>query len=44
MWDYYMEKRTAKAIIGALEHLRRLLQTQYGFTIKVVECDNEITE
>ena len=44
MWDYYMEKRTAKAIIGALEHLRRLLQTQYGFTIKVIECDNEITE
>ena len=44
IWDYYMEKCTAKAIIGILEHLRRLLQTQYGFTIKVVKCDNEITE
>jgi hypothetical protein len=44
IWDYYLERRTASAIIGALEHLRRLLHTQYGFQIKVIECDNEIAE
>ena len=37
-------KAHAKAIISALEHLRRLLQTQYGFRLKSFECDNEITE
>ena len=39
IWDFYFDKRTAKAIITALSYLFDLLQSQ-GFKIEVIECDN----
>ncbi|KAL1976427.1 hypothetical protein VTN31DRAFT_2709 [Thermomyces dupontii] len=42
MWDYYLQDRTSASIATALRNLIDLLERQYGVTVKVIKCDNEI--
>lgn len=42
MWDYYLENRYMESIIGALQHLFKLLEIQYNIKPRIIESDNEI--
>ena len=44
LWDYYFkDNRPAKTIIFFLDIMTRFLHQQYNITVKVIECDGEIT-
>ena len=44
MWDFYFkDNRLGKTIINFLDIITRFLRTQYNITVKVIECDGEIT-
>ncbi|XP_044723699.1 integrase core domain-containing protein [Hirsutella rhossiliensis] len=42
-WDYYLQDRRAETINASLGHAIDYLRHQYGFSVKVIECDNELT-
>ncbi|RKK13997.1 hypothetical protein BFJ67_g18001, partial [Fusarium oxysporum f. sp. cepae] len=44
IWDYYLTARTTEAIITAFKSFLSHLEVQHGLKVKVIECDNEITE
>lgn len=43
-WDYYFTERTAIALINTFRSFLGMMETQYHIKVKVIECDNEITE
>lgn len=44
LWDFYhKDNRTAKTIILFLGTIVRFLRKQYNITVKIIECDGEIT-
>jgi hypothetical protein len=44
LWDFYhKDNRTAKSIILFLGTIVRFLKKQYNITVKIIECDGEIT-
>lgn len=43
-WDYYLHDRTTSTITAALNHFLKMMERSYETKVKVVECDNEITE
>ncbi|EGU72716.1 hypothetical protein FOXB_16775, partial [Fusarium oxysporum f. sp. conglutinans Fo5176] len=44
IWDYYLTARTADAIITAFKAFLGHMEWQHSLKIRVIECDNEITE
>ncbi|KAG6996633.1 Retrovirus-related Pol polyprotein from transposon RE1 [Fusarium oxysporum f. sp. conglutinans] len=44
IWDYYLTARTTEAVITAFKSFLSHLEVQHGLKVKVIECDNEITE
>lgn len=44
IWDYYLTSRTTEAIIAVFKSFFEHLQVQHNIKVKVIECDNEITE
>lgn len=43
-WDYYLHDRTTSTITAALNHFLKMMERSYETKVKVVECNNEITE
>ncbi|KAF6527735.1 hypothetical protein HZS61_008037 [Fusarium oxysporum f. sp. conglutinans] len=44
IWDYYLTARTADAIITAFKAFLGHMERQHSLKVRVIECDNEITE
>jgi hypothetical protein len=44
IWNYYFVSRTSEALISAFRSFFAMLELQYSIRIKVIECDNKITE
>lgn len=44
IWDYYLTSRTTEAIITVFKSFFEHLEVQHNIKVRVIECDNEITE
>lgn len=44
IWDYYLTDRKRPTLITAFQRHINLLKNQFDIRVKVIECDNEITE
>ncbi|RMZ87426.1 hypothetical protein DV736_g5352, partial [Chaetothyriales sp. CBS 134916] len=44
IWDYYMTNRSTASIIAIFNSFLGMMKAQHNITVKVIECDNEITE
>lgn len=44
IWDYYLTARTTDAIIAAFKAFLGHIERQHSLKVRVIECDNEITE
>jgi hypothetical protein len=44
IWNYYLVSRTFKALINAFRSFFAMLKLQYSIKIKIIKCNNKITE